>query len=200
MRPATATPGDFDELPPAARPLGGTVVLAVTPNSPAQKAGLQPNDVVVEIQGRSLRDSLDLMREIGLEGPNRKVQLKVWRPRERKFLTRTATLGKWPVQNDADVIATSERYPAWRGVRVDYPTARARYLRSGGVVHFEDAVLVVDVDAERNGLRLQPGDFVSRVGETPVSTPEEFLKAVRGLGNRKAVLETIDGRTIEIDP
>lgn len=200
VRPAAARRGDFDGIPRGERPGGGAVVISVTANSPAMRADLQPTDIIVAVDRRDVADHIDLMREIALIGPARKARLRVWRSRSGRFITKIVTLGKWPVQNDADVIATEFAFPPWRGIRVDHSTSRARYLRGGGTVTFESGVLVVAVDEARHGLKIQPGDFVSHVDQTLVLTPAEFRAAVGSRDGEAVTLRTTDGRSIVIEP
>jgi len=99
-------------------------------------------------------------------------------------------LGKWPVRDDENIIATVPRYPDFRGLTVDYPTARYRYFQSP-YQRSPPAVLVARIAeqsiAARSGLK--EGDFISHVNDTPVTTPAEFQRAVRGLtGDVKMVL------------
>ena len=201
MRPANATFEDFDNLSPDQRPQGGAVALSVTANSPAQKGGLQPNDVVVDVNGVAVHHTMDLMREIALIGPNQNAKLKIWRPGDREFVTKTVSLGKWPVQDDAGIIATAYQRPAWRGIRVDFSTARARYLQRGRTIEFADGVLVISVDEQRHGLtKIQPGDVIAKVGDTRVHTPDEFRAALVKVGLKDVMLETVEGKKINIAP
>ena len=97
-------------------------------------------------------------------------------------------------------------------IRVEYPCnapyylsylqdsqRRARYLRAGRAVHFRDAVLVTDVDEARNGLRVQPGDFITHVASQAVTTPTEFHTAVDRYAEKPVTLQTSDGRSITIE-
>ena len=174
------------------------MALSVTQNSPAGVAGLKANDVVVAINDQPVQNTLDLMRDVALLGPQVKARLRAWRPREKQYVTKTVLLGKWPVRNESDLVATAFRNPEWRGIRVDYSTARAKYLRGGGTVQFEDAVVVITVEQEQQGLRIQPGDFITHVGEKRVRTPGDFKNAVRGLGDEPVTVRTTDDRLIEI--
>lgn len=67
---------------------GGALVSSVTPDSAAAKAGVKAGDVITAINGRSVRDSDDLMREIG----NATGQVTLTLLRDRKELTLKATL------------------------------------------------------------------------------------------------------------
>ena len=198
VRPLDASVDDFEGLPVSERPTGGAVALSVTAGSPAAIDGIKPSDVIVAINGRSVGSTMDLMRDIALLGPNKKAKLRAWRPRDKRFVTKTVSLGKWPVRNDEDIIATAHRYAAWRGIRIDYATARAKYLRGGGTVEFEDAVVVVAVEEGKQGLEIQPGDFISHIGDQRIRTPAEFARAVRDAGDQAITLRMTDGREVEV--
>jgi serine protease Do len=169
----------------------------VIPNSPAAGADLQPDDIILKIEGRPLLDPYDLMRYVGTFAPESTVHLTVWRPREAHELTLTAKLGKWPVVDDDAIIATSQRFPAWRGLTVDYPTGRFKYI--GWPFQFKEAVLVTNVAARSpaQAAGLTEGDFIASVGGTPVRTPAEFHDAVRKFDGEVA-LELADHRRITI--
>jgi serine protease Do len=149
------------------------------PNSPASIAKVRPEDLILELEGHPLLDQFDLMRYVALYGPEATVRLKIWRPSESGELTLAAKLGKWPVMEDDTIIATSRRYPAWRGLTVDYPTGRFKYI--GYPFQFRDAVVVVAVGARSPGQAagIAEGDFITSVNSIPVRTPSEFQDAVR---------------------
>lgn len=69
---------------PLARELGmrrvqGVVVMGVVPDSPAEKAGLQPRDVIVEWGGQRIDDPVELSRLVGRAKIGANVKLKVIR-------------------------------------------------------------------------------------------------------------------------
>ena len=177
--------------------LSAVRVEQVIPNSPAAGADLQPDDVILKIEGQPLLDQYDLMRYVGTFPPESAVHMTVWRPREAHELTLTAKLGKWPVEDDEAIIATSQRFPAWRGITVDYPTGRYKYI--GWPFQFKEAVLVTNVAARSpaQAAGLVDGDFIASVGGTPVRTPAEFQEAVRKFDG-DVVLELADHRRITV--
>jgi serine protease Do len=162
-------------------------------DSPAAQAGLQQDDLILEINGEPILSAADLMREVGLLAPETSAEMLVWRRSERRKLSLKARLGKWPVHDDSQLVVTANRYPSWRGVRVDYPTARRRLQTSDIMERYHRAVLIIEVQpesaAEIAGLRV--GDFVTHVEDVAVETPREFHAAVRGL-TRQANLVRLD--------
>ncbi|HEY8483235.1 MAG TPA: PDZ domain-containing protein [Longimicrobiales bacterium] len=64
----------------------GILVLRVSPGTPAEKAGLQPGDVVVAIDGRTVRDVADLRWAIA-RAREKEIRLEVVREGDEKELT-----------------------------------------------------------------------------------------------------------------
>jgi S1-C subfamily serine protease len=71
----------------------GALVEVVYPETPAAAAGLQPDDVVLQIDGVVVRHENHLINSVSGLTPGRKVQLQVWRA--RKLHTLEAVVGDW---------------------------------------------------------------------------------------------------------
>jgi serine protease Do len=80
----------------------GVVVAGVTKDSPAAKAGLKENDVIVEVNGQRVEGSAQFRRIIHEIPAGRATQLTVWR--DGRSQTLSATLGK-----------AEERHTTWMG-------------------------------------------------------------------------------------
>ncbi|HET6323739.1 MAG TPA: trypsin-like peptidase domain-containing protein [Planctomycetaceae bacterium] len=172
-------------------------VKTIYPNSPAAIAQVRQEDLILELEGHPLLDQFDLMRYVALYGPEATVRLKIWRPSESTELTLAAKLAKWPVMEEDAIIATSRRYPPWRGLIVDYPTGRYKYF--GWPPQFRDAVVIGSVGARSpaQSAGLVEGDFIASVNAVPVHTPSEFQEAVRG-ADGPVTLELVDHRKITV--
>ena len=72
----------------------GAIIADVTEGSPADKAGLRPDDVVVGVDGREVRDNSDLTGYIASRPPDTTVHLKVLRGGAEKDVA--VTLGIFP--------------------------------------------------------------------------------------------------------
>jgi S1-C subfamily serine protease len=70
----------------------GAVVVAVTEESPAEKAGIAENDVIIEFNGRTIYDSEDLTKAVRRVPPGTSVTVVVDRKGQKKSLK--ATVGK----------------------------------------------------------------------------------------------------------
>ncbi len=69
----------------------GTLVTTLVPGSPAQKAGLRSQDVIKEIDGHKIRNSVQLRNMLGLMRPGTKITLNIMR--DHKSKTIHATIG-----------------------------------------------------------------------------------------------------------
>jgi len=152
----------------------------VSADSPAAQAGLQHNDLILQINGQPVHDVPDLMRIIGLLGSGAEAQLQVRRDGEPHLLT--ARLGKWPVYDDRDILSTTPRFPPWRGLVVDYPTARQRFLSTDRLERYRRAVVVMQVEpgSPAAAIGLKSGAFIAQVDGVPIQSPAEFAAAVDG--------------------
>lgn len=65
---------------------GGAVVNEVTPDSPAARAGLKSGDVIIEINGKAIREAGDVRTAVGLLRVGEKVALTILREGKRKSL------------------------------------------------------------------------------------------------------------------
>ena len=67
----------------------GALVASVQKGGPAEKAGIEPRDVILKFDGKLLHASGDLPRIVGATKPGSKVQVQVWRNGATKELTVT---------------------------------------------------------------------------------------------------------------
>jgi serine protease Do len=153
-------------------------VAKVFRNSPASFGGLQPGDLILEVNEKPIHNKEDLIRTIGRLAPESIAHLRVWR--NRQALKLAVKLGKWPVHDEEGIIATSPRYPAWRGIRVDFPTGRRKYLPYPNLYHQAVLVTGIATNSSAGSTQLQEGDFISHVNQVAVRTPREFRRAVQG--------------------
>lgn len=63
---------------------GGAVISRVAQNSPAQRAGLKPGDVIIAIDGATVQSSTDLRNRVGLTPVGQSLELTILRNGERR--------------------------------------------------------------------------------------------------------------------
>ncbi|MBI1732331.1 MAG: DegQ family serine endoprotease [Gammaproteobacteria bacterium] len=147
----------------------GAVVNSVVPDSPAAKAGLQAGDVIVEINGKAVRNAGDVRNHIGLLQVGEKVSFSVLRDGKRRDLNAMVA-----ARSSEDGGGPRAVNPKLNGVTVgnlspDHPLAGQ--VQGVEVEHVEPGS-----PAWRGGLR--QGDIITSVNHAKVTKLDEFLAAV----------------------
>ena len=60
--------------------------LAVVEGSPADKAGLSENDIIMQVNDQVLDETYSLVNEIAKYQPDDEIELKIWRDGEEKII------------------------------------------------------------------------------------------------------------------
>ena len=169
---------------------GGALVGTVEKNSPAEKAGFKPGDVIRSIDGVAMVDSTDVTSRVGNAAPGTKLAIDVWR--DGKPVALTAIVGTLDDSKIAKAGADKGEPKGKLGVAVRPLTPEEQ--KAAG-----KAGLVV----ERSGgaaakAGVQPGDLIVGVGSTKVTTVEEFKAQVDKAGKTAALLIEREGRQIYV--
>ena len=169
-------------------------IQSVKQNSPAAQAGLQPGQIVLAINNRPVATDEDLMREVGLAGPGAKIVLQLFGMR-----VVTATAGKWPAKETDAIITAIDRYPAWRGLKIDWPTAREEHTDPNLDIPYPSGVLVIATEAGSSAAnaQLRSGQIIAEIGGKPVRNPDQFQEAVKTLRG-DALIKLTDGKVLTI--
>lgn len=166
----------------------GALVSEVKPNAPADKAGLQTGDVVVEWNGTNIRDSRQLKLQVAQTTPGKKVTLKVMRDGKSKTLN--ITPGELPgsqvaASSGADTDSSTE---SLAGVTVgDIDTTAKSQLRLPPTVK---GALVMSVDDGSNAAAagLREGDVIQEINRKVVSNAQEAIDLSNNAKGNKILL------------
>ncbi|MDP9582275.1 DegQ family serine endoprotease [Burkholderia ambifaria] len=166
----------------------GALVSSVDPNGPAAKAGLQPGDVILGVNGSPVADSTSLPAQIANLKPGSKADLQVWRDKSKKTIS--VTLG---AMTDAK-LASNDGGPVEQGrlgvaVRPLTPQERSATNLSHGLI-------VQQAGGPAATAGIQPGDVILAVNGRPVTSAEQLREAVKGAGNSLALLIQRDNAQI----
>jgi serine protease Do len=160
----------------------GAIVAQVAPGGASAKAGIQPEDVIVEFNGRPVANSNDLVKMVIATKPGTSVPVKVIREKAEKTLHITVEeldldaeqqglrVGGRGGNNDAP--EPEQQGAAGFGLTLQNVTpqmARRLQMPSG-----QSGALVADVDPNSDSVRaLRMGDVILRVNGKPVASAAE---------------------------
>jgi serine protease Do len=161
----------------------GVLVPEVNKDSAAEKAGLKPGDVIIELNGKPVETAKELQSRVAALKPDTDVELTVLRDGKRETLTAklserpareqvakggSETLGKLGlvVQNLTDDLAERYGYEGLTGVIVTQ-------VESGSI-------------AELTGIT--PGTLIMEVNRKPVRNTKSFKQAIENAAKEDAVL------------
>ncbi|HEX7733043.1 MAG TPA: DegQ family serine endoprotease [Rhodanobacter sp.] len=166
----------------------GGLVAQVTPGSGAEKAGIQPGDIILAYDGQQIRAAADLPPLVGMTKPGTRVPLEILRNGKKQ--TVQVTVGAMP--RDQDAVGNGGAVPgpsagsAALGLAVrplDNATRKQMDLKPGQGVLIGD--VTGDVAAQAG---LQPGDVILMVNQQPVGSVEAFRAATKDVKAGSTVL------------
>jgi serine protease Do len=174
----------------------GALISDVTPNSPAERAGLKAGDIVTKVDDRSVLDSRALQLMIGEMAPGRTVRLTLMRDGSER--QEPVTLGDQPgVRNETS--GTSRESFAERGLNgVSLEAVTPEFARQYGISRNAKGVGVrrVDPNSAVAQAGLEAGDVILEVNRQPVGTMEQLNRTLNEGATDTALLLVIhEGRT-----
>jgi len=169
----------------------GALVSKVGAGTPAEKAGLKEGDVVIQANGKPIKDMLELRNLIGLMKVGDKVDLTLLREGSTKQVA--VVIGKSPEEK---ISATGgdngkDSGDAVKGLNPKLKGATFAPVQDGDNKGVQVADLEQDSPAGESGL--QPGDIILSVNRHPVNSLAEFKKYASGDGDLLLYVRRGDG-------
>ena len=158
----------------------GALISQLAPGGPAEKAGLEPGDIILEFGGEGIETSSDLPHVVGLIAPGTEVDVRIVRNRkERKIDVEVGGLDA-----DDDIGEAYGRGPADEegsgklgiGIEEAPPEMLSRWDLDGGVL-----VRSIEPGSPADRAGLMPGDVITAVGSSPVRSLDAFIEILAGL-------------------
>ena len=155
----------------------GALVSEVVPNSPAEKAGIKDEDVVLEFDGKPVRSSSDLPLYASMAGVGKSVPLKVWRQGKERVVS--VVLTEFP--DDEVVVAgdsTSEAGELGMTVADITPELKRQFELST-----DRGVVVKEIAPGSPAARaqLRAGDVILSLNRRKTSNARTFAQATKEL-------------------
>ena len=149
----------------------GALIQEVSPDSAAENAGLEPGDVIINVDGKEIENVNDLRNAIGLKRSGEKVKVVIIR--NNREMTKNAKLGEIAVQQtvQADQI-NSLLAGAELSDYIEDPDSM--FGKSKGVI-----ILSIEPNSNADKARLKAGDIIWAVGNMEVENLEEFQSVTK---------------------
>ena len=170
----------------------GALVSDVLPGGPAEKAGFKRGDVILEANGKLIKDYYELPRMVASMSPGEKVTFKVLRDgKEQTFSTEIGELREEEAAKPLDSVQKQ------LGISLQPVTpeisAELGMKRAEGVI-----VTNVEPNSLASEAGFQRGDVILEVDRTPVNSLKDFTEAIRKVDKTILFLLYRNGSTFYI--
>ena len=166
----------------------GVVVVGMTANGPASKSQLRASDVIVSVEGKTVRTARELKDSIILQPPGHVLMLGVVRGKEHlsikvrtEALPVDASLAEARRQADAQSVS-----PAF-GLSVQ-PATRELAEQYGVEPNPGVIVTAVERDSLADEKGIQPGDIITQINRQPVTNLKQFHQALKAADPKKGLM------------
>jgi serine protease Do len=151
--------------------------------SPAEKAGIEPGDVIVEFHGKQITESKDLPRIVASTPVGESVMVKV--SRDGKVMDRQVKLGEME-EKDIQVSKTPTSHKSL-GITLQNVTPE---IAKGLGLKKESGVVVARVEpgSPAADAGIQRGDVIQEVNRKPVKDVEDFVQKVEKAKGQESIL------------
>ena len=160
----------------------GALINAVEIDSPADKGGIEPGDVIVKLDGHEIIDADDLPHLVGMIAPETMTKVVIVREGKRKVLN--VTVGA--LDGDQDSVAETNNSSSDRLGLAVKPVSedQLRELRLRG------GVLVTEVlpDSPAALAEIKQGDILVQLGYSRINDTDEYVRVIADLPENSPIL------------
>jgi len=164
----------------------GALISAVEKGGPADKAGIQPSDVILKYDGKAVVASKDLPRMVAGTAPGSKVAVQLW----RKGATKEVSLTIAEMPSDGRSVRSSRNESSGEQIArlgigvVELTDDQKKQLQ------IEGGLLIDEVRGANVRSELQRGDVILALGNTPIASIEQLNNVLKPIpkGHNVALL------------
>jgi serine protease Do len=166
----------------------GVVVVGMTANGPASKSDLRSGDVIVSVEGKTVKTARELKDAIISEPPGYVLALNVVRGKDHLSINvRTEALPTDAGLAEARQQPDEETGSPAFGLTVQTTT---RDLAEQYGVEPDSGVIVtaVERDSPADEKGIQPGDVITQINRQPVTSVKQFRQALKAADAKKGIM------------
>ena len=177
------------------RPYGALVATTI-PESPAEKSGIKPGDIILQFNGKEVTEMRKLPRLVAEAKVNGDANLVIWR--NEKKLTKKVLIAELKEEKMANNNLKKKKQVVEEGeikelgIKLVNLTNEIRIRQNIPENIYGLLVLKIEQnsEAERKGIR--PGDIIQEINQTPVNKISEIKDVINNSTNKKGVLLLIN--------
>jgi serine protease Do len=162
----------------------GALVMDVNKGDPAELAGIQPNDIILEVNDHKVETSRDLTSLIANVPVGEKIRIEVLRNGKKQ--TFTVEVAKRPEETKLAAKSTGKGQEDELGIRVTNLTSElAQRLNLSST----DGALVerVDPSGKASEAGVQEGDVIKEINHQPVKSVKDYTAIISRINKDEAV-------------
>lgn len=153
----------------------------VAPDGPADIAGLQPGDIAVSLNGKTLEDAQEMQINLYRYAPGSKIDIQVIRDGAKRTIQVTTAEQRDDPQRFADMVDPAKNMVKRLGILGIDVDRKIAALLPGLRKNYGVLVAARGGDSAYSGDELQPGDVIYSANTTPVTDVASLRKALDGL-------------------
>jgi len=148
----------------------GALILNIGQDTPASKYGIKRGDLIYEINGKKVKDRVDLQNQVASFKPDTKIKLSI--ERNKKNITLDIVLG------NRTALASSLEKKAFKGLDLANitQTLSKQYRLTPGTAGVLIRAVKIKSKAEKVGF--QPGDVIIQIEDMEIKNVKDIQKAV----------------------
>lgn len=147
----------------------GALITGIEENTPAKEAELKRGDLIVSVDGKSIKSASELKNTIGNYTPDTTISLEIIRDKKKIFK-------KILLSSQSKASNALESY---NGLEVEEITAL--YKKDFGLASNVSGVIITEIakDSDAQRVQLQRGDIIIQIEDMEIHTLQDFEKATK---------------------
>jgi len=171
----------------------GALVASVSPQSPADKAGLKAGDIILEFDGKKINTMRTLPKEVGNTAVGKQVIVKIWR--NKKLISKRLTLGRLEASKEFKEGSKEEKETEIDVLKIKVRDVNSKDIRQRNLPKNSKGVVVLEIlDKSPLSRAIRVNDIILEVQKKSI-TSETLSRSVDQIikkGEKTLLLTIID--------